>query len=284
MSHDKTAQIQVGRIRVGRIHYVNVDPIYHGLENGLAPEWMQIKPAAPSSLNRMMAESKLDLSPVSTGAYARHTDQWLILPDLSISCHGSVMSVLLASRYPLDDLEGRRVLITPESGTAVLLLKLIFAIKGIHPLMTTGAVDERATPDEKPDAVMVIGDNALSGKWNKQYPYLMDLGQEWLALSGLPIVFAVWTVRKSFADSHTAQIAQVIELFRQSREMGHANLGKIITDSTRKLNLPAKQMAAYFHAMEYDLGEDKRRALKTFFDELHAHGLIGQAAPLSFFS
>ncbi len=275
-------------IRVGRIRYVNVDPIYYGLENGLAPPWMRIIPAAPSALNRMMAEAALDISPVSTGAYVHHTgpsdpDPWLILPDLSISCHGPVMSVLLASQYPLDDLDSRNVVLTDESGTAVLLLKLIFAVKGVQPHMRTGAIGGKSPFDRDPDAVLVIGDSALTGGWKQKFPYVIDLSDVWFALSGLPIVFALWVVRKTFADAHASQVAQVIDLFRQSQAKGLANLDRIISTSTGKLNLPTDQVAAYFQAMEYDLDENKQRALKTFFDGLYEYKLIEREAPLSFF-
>jgi chorismate dehydratase len=275
-------------VQIGRIRYVNVDPIYYGLENGMAPSWLKIIPAAPSALNRMMAEAKLDISPVSTGAYVHHTgpldpDPWLILPDLSISCHGPVMSVLLASRYPLDDLDGRNVVLTDESGTAVLLLKLIFATRGIQPRMKTATIGEASPFNDAPDAVLVIGDSALTGGWKQKYRYLIDLGDVWFQLSGLPIVFAVWVVRKAFADAHAARVARVIDLFRDSQKEGQVHLDKIITASTGKLNLPADQVTAYFRAMEYDLDENKQRALKTFFDGLYAHQLIEREAPLSFF-
>ena len=270
-------------IQVGRISYLNVDPIYYGLENGLKPSWVRFTAAPPSSLNRLMAEGKLDISPVSTGAYARHTDQWLILPDLSISCHGSVMSVLLASNFPLADLDGRQVLITSESGTAALLLKLIFALKGIKPRMHSGIVGDRSELADRPDAVMIIGDKALSGKWDQEYEYLMDLGDMWLQLSGLPIVFAVWAVRKSFAEKHSTRVKQMTDLFRQSCRMGQNHMDQIISCGTNRLDLDKKQVQAYFDAMQYDLDEKKQRALMAFFDGLYEHGFIEKVARLSFF-
>jgi len=270
-------------IQVGRISYLNVDPIYYGLENGLKPPWVELTAAPPASLNCLMVEGKLDISPVSTGAYTRHTDQWLILPNLSISCHGSVMSVLLASNFPLDDLDGRRVVVTSESGTAVLLLKLIFAMKGIKPHIQSGPVGDRWKSTDQPDAVMIIGDIALSGRWEQKYTYLMDLGDMWLQLSGLPIVFAVWVVQKSFAGRHPARVTEMIDLFRRSAQVGQENMDRIIAHGTDRLNLDKNRLRAYFNAMQYDLDEKKRQALMAFFDGLHEHGLIERSTRLSFF-
>ncbi len=275
-------------IRIGRIRYVNVDPIYFGLENGLAPPDFNTIPAPPSILNRMMTEAALDISPVSTGAYVHHTgpldpDPWLILPDLSISCHGPVMSVLLASHYPLDELDARHIVLTDESGTAVLLLKLIFAMRGIRPVMKTGVAGGPSPFGDAPDAVLVIGDSALTGGWKQRYPYLIDLGEVWRRLSGLPVVFAVWAVRNSFADAHPHGVARTIDLFRQSKKRGMAHIDQIISASTGKLKLPADQMTAYFEAMQYDLNDKKRKALKYFFDGLYKHKLIDHEAALLFF-
>ena len=269
--------------RVGRISYLNVDPIYYGLENGLKPPWFRITSAPPAVLNQMMAAKQLDISPVSTGAYVRHFKRWLILPDLSISCHGAVMSVLLASNYPIDALDDKRVLITRESGTAVLLLKLIFAIEGVHPQTFTGTVDTVSSPDAFHDAVMIIGDKALAGKWGRKYKYRMDLGEVWLRLSGLPIVFAVWAVRRDFARAETDRVARVISLFKESAHIGKKKLDHIIISGAEKLNLEEKTISNYFKAMEYDLDLKKRKALSAFFDALLEYRLIKNPAPLAFF-
>lgn len=269
--------------RLGRISYLNVDPIYHGLENGLKPPWVRITAAPPSTLNQLMVDGALDISPVSTGAYARNTDQWMILPDLSISCHGAVMSVLLASNYPISALDGKRVLITSESGTAVLLLKLIFAIEGVSPQTVTGTVDSAKQTHRLYDAVMIIGDKALAGKWGRQYKYRLDLGEVWLRLSGLPIVFAVWAVRRKFARAHSDCVDRIAALFKESTQMGKSQLDRIIVSGAEKLKLEEKTIFDYFKAMEYDLDLKKQKALASFFDALLEYRLIKKPVPLAFF-
>ena len=282
--HPQNVEPPEAMIRVGRISYLNVDPIYYGLENGLKPSWMQITAAPPAALNRQMAEGQLDISPVSTGAYARHAHQWLILPDLSISCHGPVMSVLLASRFPVEALDGKRVLVTSESGTAVLLLKLIFAIKGVRPQTESGPVETGQKIDQGYDAVMIIGDKALSGKWGRHYEYRLDLGDAWYRLSGLPIVFAVWAVRKTYARYHADRVGQMIGLFKDSARAGTDQMARIIAAGAQRLHLDEKILNAYFDAMEYDLDEKKQAALAAFFNGLHEHGIIEQTVPLDFFA
>ena len=118
-------------VAIGRINYMNVAPIYYGLDKGFAAQGIsqginqEIKliSGPPSTLNQMMINGCLDISPVSSAAYARNTRKWLILPDLAIACHERVLSVLLVSRYNLEALTGRRFLITDESSSVMSTLK-----------------------------------------------------------------------------------------------------------------------------------------------------------------
>ena len=92
-------------VKVGRISYINVAPIYYGLDKGLKPAWLKMVTAPPSVLNNMLANGDIDISPISSVAYALHQKDWLLLPDLSIACSGDVMSVILGGRNrgrPLD--------------------------------------------------------------------------------------------------------------------------------------------------------------------------------------
>ena len=54
--------------------------------------------APPSTLNQMLAAGDLDLGFVSSYEYGVRSQQYRILPDLSISANGSVGSVFLFSR------------------------------------------------------------------------------------------------------------------------------------------------------------------------------------------
>ncbi len=133
-------RLKTSRIRVGRISYMNVAPVYYGLDNGMKPPWMDIIDGPPSTLNRMMANSELDISPVSSAAFARCRDEWLMLPDLSIACYGEVMSVILVGRRPFQEMNGKTVILTEESETAAGLLKLLFALNKIEVRFRTGRV------------------------------------------------------------------------------------------------------------------------------------------------
>ncbi len=120
-------------IRLGQISYLNVAPIYYGMMDNQLPPWIQLKQGTPAELNRWMTAGSLDAGPVSTGVLAAHADHWKLLPDLSIGCSGKVLSVLLLSRYPMTELNHRKVLLSGESGTANLLLQLLLTKEKVQP-------------------------------------------------------------------------------------------------------------------------------------------------------
>jgi len=264
-------------IRIGRISYMNVAPIYYGLDRQLDAGWYEIVSAPPAVLNGKMAAGQLDISPVSTAAYAEHQEEWLILPNLSISCDGPVMSVVLASRYSIRNLEGKTVVISDESASAAALVRLIFREHGVRPNISCRPLARENALDDAA-AVLVIGDAALNGKWRKTYRYVWDLCGAWKDATGLPFVFALWAVRKDYARRHADRVARTLDILNQSRRKGCASLPAITADLKQRCDVNIDILDRYFKGLQYDLDAVKLRGLEAFYTKLHGHGLI--AAPV----
>lgn len=260
-------------VRIGRISYMNVAPIYYGLGGHTNDDWYTITSAPPAVLNRKMAVGELDISPVSTAAYADHQDEWLILPNLSISCDGPVMSVVLASRYGIRDLDGKRVVISDESASAAALLRLFFREHDVRPEISCRKLDDNNSLSGA-DAVLVIGDAALNGKWQKTYRHVWDLCGAWKDATGLPFVFALWAVRKQYAHEHAAQVARTLEILNRSRRKGCANLAAITASLQKSCDLERDVLERYFNGLQYDLDAVKFTGLQTFYSRLYRCGLI----------
>jgi chorismate dehydratase len=270
-------------LALGRIDYVNVAPVYYGIDNGLDMQGITLISSPPSTLNRMMMDGSLDISPVSSAAYARNADDWLILPDLAIACRQRVLSVLLISRCNLEALTGRRILITDESASARDLCRLIFSLRGVSPEVVVGKV---RCPSQLPndiDAALVIGDSALSQPWERFFPNIYDLGSQWWHLTGLPFVFAVWAVRKDFAREHPERVEAVLALLKTSRRLGNENMNHIAEKACIKLKIDVSTARLYYESLEYDLADREKKGLELFYNGLYQAGITSNAASLSFF-
>ena len=270
-------------VRMGRISFINVDPIYYGLEYGQLSGNLQIISAPPAELNRMMADGMLDVSSVSSAAYGLRHKEWLLLPGLSIACTGDVMSVLLVSRVPLALLQGRRILATDESATAVRLMKLMFYYKNITPLFETRKIHAPSQVDSDAMAALVIGDSALRHDWRNEFEFVWDLGDLWARHAKLPFVFAVWAVRKQFAAAHPFRVSQMIALLHESTRLGLANLDAVVKSASERLNLDPGLARKYFENFCYGFGEPEKSGLSAFFKDLHSMGIYQEPALIRFF-
>ncbi len=79
------------------------------------------------------------------------------------------------------------------------------------------------------DAALIIGDPALTVP--RERYVVLDLAGEWLEMTGLPFVFAVWAARDEVAT------AELVAPFTASLETGLAELDAIV-DGDRRRNRP----------------------------------------------
>lgn len=272
------------KISLGKISYINASPVYYGLDNGLLPDWLTMVPDVPSALNHQIITGQIEISPISAAFYAMNHEKLLLLPDLSISCHGNVLSVLCASNYALDDLDQKTVMFSQESASAASFLKMIFSQRQVYPDFKVGPVGDINLIPSGVDAVMVIGDTALTQPWQERYVHCFDLGGIWYEMTGLPFVFAVWVVREAFAKRYPEQVGQVLDLLHASKKQGYAHIEDVIFAGTQKLKLSHSLIKRYYDLLICDLDPLKIKAMKIFFESLYEQDILDTPAKVRFFN
>src|SRR5207249_2310917 len=175
-----------------------------------------------------------------------------------------VKSVALFSRRPIGQLDGRTVLLSDSSRTAVALLELlcrdVWAIRPHFAQARAEATDLDALACLPHDAVLVIGDAALVLKARQAYPHRYDLGQEWKRWTGLPFVFAVWAARRGTAGNGTGGAGaaggpgRVHEALLASRAWGLEHLDVLAEAAVRACGVPRATCLEYFMGLDYALG------------------------------
>lgn len=269
-------------VRVGRIKYLNVAPVYYNMDRQAGPDdpvWVN---GTPAELNRLLAEGAIDISPVSSAAYAVHHRDWQILPDLSISSFGNVMSVLLVSRLPLHRLQGEPVCITDESASAAALAKLICSHRGITPRWITAGIEDPGNLDPGVAAFLVIGDKALRNDWSRRFPFIWDLGGMWRRMTGLPFVFALWAVRRQFALDHPDIVSAIGAALVRSKNQGIRHIDQVVCCVARATGLDSTFLDTYYRRLRYDLDPFKKLGLRHFYNCLAHQGLLQEPVHLSF--
>ncbi|RMF81966.1 MAG: hypothetical protein D6737_03375, partial [Chloroflexi bacterium] len=207
---------------------------------------------------------------------ARHADDVYILPGLSIASLGAVKTVLLFSwMADITDLDAQSIALTDHSATSIALLKALCRER--YHIEPKYVVTKQHLPSMLADhqGALVIGDDALvesirhralSSPNGWDIPFIYDLGDEWLKMTGLPFVFALWAARRETAQA--MQAAGVFDALYASTEAG-------LTDDARntlaqayaaRLGLPVGACRRYLRDLTFGLGADELAGLRRFLE------------------
>ena len=262
------------RPRVGHIQFLNCLPIYWGLMRSGALLDVDLRKDTPDRLNAALVAGDLDIGPISLVEYLRNADDLLLLPDLAVGSDGPVLSVNLISTRPLAELDGRPVALGSTSRTGVLLAQMLLAER-------YGAEPEyfRCPPEltqmlMEADAGVLIGDPALRATYEAPAHGLrvVDLAEAWRDWTGLPMVFAVWAVRRDFAAANPGAVKDVHEAFQRSLEVCRAELDEVAAAAARWEPFDAATLATYFRALDFSLGERQLSGVREFARRAAARG------------
>lgn len=254
------------RPRVGHIQFLNCLPLYWGLIRSGALLDVDLTKDTPDRLNDALVRGDLDIGPISLAEYLRHADDLLVLPGLAVGSDGPVLSVNLVSTVPPAELDGRLVAMGSTSRTSVLLAQLLLEDRlGLRPGYATMPPDLTAMLLEA-DAAVLIGDAALRATFEAadRGLYVTDLGAAWRDWTGLPMVFAVWAVRRDFATDNPGVVKDVHEAFTRSLDLSLANVDEVAAAAARWESLDADTLRRYFTTLDFRLGERQVAGLREF--------------------
>jgi chorismate dehydratase len=255
------------RPRVGHIQFLNCLPLYWGLVASGALLDVELSKDTPDRLSEALVRGDLDIGPISLVEYLRHADDLVVLPDLAVGSDGPVMSCTLVSQLPLAELDGARVALGSTSRTTVLLARLLLEQRdGVRPLYF-GCPPDLGAMMQEADAAVVIGDTALRATLYDA-PRLglavHDLGAAWRDWTGLPMVFAVWAVRRDFLLARPEAVREVHQAFLHSRDLSLADVDKVAESAARWEAFDASTLATYFTTLDFSLGERQLAGLREF--------------------
>ena len=180
-----------------------------------------------------------------------------IVPGAGIACHGAVRSILLVSARPAAEI--RTLAADSSSRTSVQLARVILERRyGAAPLVTSQPPDLEKML-RSADAALIIGDPALRIDPALLPYHVYDLGAEWVEMTGLPMVFAVWAGRP---DAVTPEVA---EAFRASLAYGQARIEEIVTLEAARREVAPELVREYLtHHIVHELGEREYAGMERF--------------------
>jgi chorismate dehydratase len=255
------------RPRVGHIQFLNCLPLYWGLARTGSLLDLELTKDTPEKLSDALVRGELDIAPITLVEFLRNADRLVALPDIAVGCDGPVMSCVIVSQVPLDQLDGRRVALGSTSRTSVRLAQLLLAEEyGVTPDYYTCPPDLGLMMQEAQAAVL-IGDAALRASLHDA-PRLgltvHDLGTMWKERTGLPFVFAVWAARRDYLAEHPEVVDEVHRAFLASRDLSLEEVEKVAEQAARWELFDAALLRRYFTTLDFSLGAEQLAGIAEF--------------------
>ena len=243
--------------RIGCVPYLNARPLLEGLT-------FPVRERVPSALIEEFQAGKLDAALLSSIDVISMTDPEVV-DGVAIGSRGDVHSVILAYEGDLQRIE--RVTLDPASHTSNALLQVVLQeFHGINPKYVQ-ITDLESNSQQISLPRLLIGDPAIAFRKRTSGAAIryLDLGGEWYRHTGLPFIFAVWSLRKEYTNKK-----ELSKTLRTAKSAGLANLSKIADRDAD----PAFALHYLSESICFDLGAEEKQGLALFTRMLQKYKLI----------
>jgi chorismate dehydratase len=259
--------------RVCAVDYLNTAPLVWGFLHGPQKGLLELSFRLPAECADLLRAGQAEIGLPPAIELATQSDL-VVVPGCSISSQGPVASVLLVCRKPIEQVQA--IAADTISRTSVVLAQIILARKYNRYVKIRPYPPRIHEMLEIAEAALIIGDPALRVRDAFSDDLLVyDLGAEWASITRVPMVYAVWAVRKPAADPDLAPV------FQASAQYGQAHIEEVIAAEAPKRKIPESQAREYLTSnIRYGWGEQERRGLSLFLQYAAEMGLAPRKASL----
>ncbi len=114
--------IDLKKIKIGAVNYLNTKPLLYGIRNHEVINHIELIEDYPARIADMLLKDDLDVGLVPV-AIIPELKNWNILGNYCIGCDGPVASVCLFSEVPMEQIT--TVVLDYQSRTSVILLQIV---------------------------------------------------------------------------------------------------------------------------------------------------------------
>ena len=257
--------------------------MFHGLVSGaVAAQGLEFTHTRGDTawLNELAGQGGADVVAISAGAYPAVAGQYLLLPHGASVGRGFGPVVVGKRALTLEELAGRRVAVPGWSTTALLVLRLmqpriVPVVVPIAPFTAVFAALDRA----EVDAALLIHEGRLLFE-RYGCVAVAELGQWWLAETGLPLPLGVNVIRRALGPDRIAVVSQVLRAaitwalgHREEviRAIAGEKRGEAALAEPRLLD---RYLGMYANEDTRAMAADARQAIGVLFARAAAAGLL----------
>jgi len=265
-------------INLGAAPFLNMRPLIYPLEKGIVKHSFNIMYFDPFLLSENLSKGVIDVAPIPSIEFLK-TEDYSILPGISISSFGKVDSVILNAHTKIKEIKSVSVDSRSRSSTALLriVMELFLGLKPEYVKREPGNGFLKGV-----DAGMLIGNAGLQARHllADKAPFTYDLGELWTKETALPFVYAVMAIKKG--DYVTAEGCRCL---LSIREQGVVLAPEIADIESEKLGLSREQCLTYLQKrIKYDFDISKINGLTKYRDLLFELNEIKSKYEIDFYS
>ncbi len=236
------------------VSYLNTVPLVWGMLHGEQRGVFDLSFAIPAECADRLESGLADIGIVPAVELNRQNLE--IIRGAGIACRGPVRSIFLISKVPFEEI--RKLATDSTSRTSVALSRVILARRyGVEPEVRSQAPHLPSMLGHS-DAALIIGDAALVLEPSELPFHVLDLGAEWVKMTGLPMVFAVWAQRAALP-------VQDPKPFLESMRYGLAHIDDIARSEHAKVGVSEDLARSYLKDnIVFELGDREYAGLQTF--------------------
>jgi chorismate dehydratase len=246
----------VKKIRISAVSYTNTKPFIYGIQHTSIIDQIDLSLDIPSDCAQKLIDGKVDIGLIPVAA-ALNLPEWHIVSDFCIGANGAVNSVFIFSNCDIHEV--KTIQLDPQSRSSNNLAKVLMKnFWKVAPEQIVNAPDYAQSVDPY-TAFVQIGDRTFGKK--QQFKYVYDLAEEWQKMTGLPFMFAAWISNKPIPQ-------EFVDQFNISLKYGLDHRPELLKELPIRNDFDLDDYL--MHKLDFNLTEDKRKALYLFLDYIKA--------------
>ncbi len=243
------------RWRIGVVSYFNTQPLLLGIEKADFISKIELVKDYPANIAQSLIDGKIDIGLVPV-AITPLLSSPHIVSEYGIGTRGKVASVAIFSHVPMEQIES--IYLDYQSRTSVQLARILLQEFWKKDIQCIKAEEGYIQSIQGTTAGVIIGDRALANL--TEFEYIYDLGEAWVAHTGLPFVFAAWMSNQPIPESFQV-------LFNQANAYGVEHIQDVLAQ------LPARthgyDMEQYYtQNIEYILSDEMQQGMNLFLEKV----------------
>jgi 1,4-dihydroxy-6-naphthoate synthase len=225
-------------------------------------------------LNSMAFNTALDITKVSSHAYAYVADDYLILDSGSALGFGNGPLLIAKRKFDLDEVDALRIAIPGRFTTANLLLSIARPLASNRKEYLFSGI-ENAILNGEVDAGLIIHETRFTYQ-KRGLVKIADLGEYWESLTGLPVPLGNIVIHRRIARETALAVCRTI---RRSIEFAIHNPRSsydFVSGNAKEMEeeVIRNHIGLYVNEFSVKLGPSGRKALKELFRTAALKGII----------